>query len=129
MPPGIDINPRRGDNGMDIIDTHIDVKNSFSLSRYIKSMPQVVSYTLPVPKDEYHQDWVYVSALSEIMDENLLVSYLIGWAWASELYLETEGTFKNKFIRKNNELRNFPLPNIFPPRLHKYIKEGTVEGV
>jgi hypothetical protein len=125
------INPRRGDNGMDIIDTHIDVKNSFTLSRTEKETVYINDYNLIVRPREFYLDWVYVAALSEKLDNDELKTYLIGWAWSSDFPKEVNksGKLSGAYTIRHNRVRVFPLPNIFPDSLQPYLREGVVEGV
>lgn len=129
------INPYQGDNGMDIVDTHIDIKNSFTLNKAKKANKKTVyinNYNLVVRPEEFHPDWVYVAALSEKLDDNELKTYLIGWAWSSDFPKEVnkEGELKGAFTIRHDSVRPFPLPDIFPTNLKEYIrKTGVVEGV
>jgi hypothetical protein len=125
------INPNQGDNGMDIINSHIDIKNSFSLNTYINIRPNVMDYRLSVRPPEMHPDWIYVSALSEKLDSKELLVYLIGWARSSDFsgILDKGGIFDGSNTLWHHKLRTFPLPNIFPAYLQPYLRKGVVEGV
>lgn len=118
------INKYAGDNGMDIIDTHIDIKNSF-----MRGSRNVQHYNLIVRPKEFYSDWVYVSALTDVMNDKIMTVHIIGWAYSSDFPSEVdrEGKLKGAYTIKHNRLRTFPLPDIFPEYLKKYIKEGVVE--
>ncbi len=129
------INPKTSDKGMDIVDSHIDIKNSFSLHKalYDEDNPRkkvnMSTYRLPVRPEEMHPNWIYVSALTEEMNNNLIIVHILGWAKTLDFPKETEqsGEFNGCYTIRNYNIRAFPIPNIFPEYLQPYLRKGLVE--
>lgn len=119
-------NTNRGDGGYDIIDTPIDIKNSDTMLQPISDgdTPKMQYYNLIVQGKERRQNWVYISALSEIMTPDLKVVHIIGWARSSDLPTTPNPKFKSKaaFTIRHDQLREFPPPDVFPPHVKCKLK-------
>lgn len=74
--------PHSGDGGHDIPVGNVDVKAS------LLKNPDKESYHLLVRHKERYPNWIYVCALVEFADNNVITVYLMGWAATSDLPTE-----------------------------------------
>jgi len=121
-------NPHLGDDGMDILDTHIDVKTS--MIRSSSRSQDMLSYNLVVRPQEFKEGWVYVLGLiyqKEITDPKIVVN-IIGWAHSDDFpdEIETQGLFKNTFPLRASNLNPLPLPDyLWSSNLRPHIKKNS----
>jgi len=91
-------NPMKGDGGDDIPPFRVDVKGSM---RRNLNLP-LLKHRLPVRPAEFHDDWIYVLALTRPPKV-----HLIGWAYTSDLPSEVDkdGPFKGAYTLRGFQLR------------------------
>ena len=120
------INKFAGDNGMDIIDTPLDIKTS--KVKKVSRKP-ILNYTLPIRPAEFKRDWVYVLGLiktNEIRKKTprQAIVNIVGWA-SSDMFgsIRTYGIFQNTYALDAHQLNPLPLPDhIWPENLRPYLK-------
>lgn len=112
-----------GDDGMDIIDTPVDIKTS----RVKKdSRKPILNYTLPIRPAEFKENWFYVLGLvkTDEINSNQTIVNMVGWA-SSDMFgsIRTYGIFQNTYAIDANQLNPLPLPaHIWPEHLKPHLQ-------